>query len=373
MSLVLNPTELGGRLTSDGFLSALRQFEMECHRDARNGGRRDSHSGDIISTREHLNGVRLDSVIRSPLMGDRADSFSQNAGFHHARQLEFIHAEVLEEEFPVPNALRVFTTDESVPVGARTHTMRRRFLHGEARVYRGGGDEIPRVGSTQREETWPIRHIVAGYGWNIFEAQSETFANSGKMRTDARNARDVIMNLANRLWWTGSEQHDLYGVLTYPFLPKKTIATSFTRASMQSDPDAILGELHDLVNFPHDNSQSTFQPTRLLLTNKVHDRLSSVRFAAGSDTTILQHFLANSAHITGVDVVWELEDAGGTDVHGMFAYRNDQRGVQLVMPQGVTQLPVQMQGLESLVINYMSLGGVVMPDVLNNILGFVNV
>jgi hypothetical protein len=341
-------------------------------------GRRDSGQGAVLNLaayRERINARRIDQALRSIHPDGRLDNFSANAGFHLARDLEYIHTEVLQEEFPLQNAMRLFDVDESVPVGANTHTVRRQYQHGEARVYRGRGSHVPRVGLQQREESWPIRHLVCGYGWDIFEAASSQFANSGLIQGLARVARDAILELANRIWWgldNVGQVHGLYGVLDYPWLPKKDIATGFSRATVEANPDTILGELHDLVNFPHQTSKSVFQPNVLVMTNRVHDVLSSVRFASGSDTTILQHFLANSAHIQRVEIAWELEDAGGAGVDGILAYRRDQRGIQIVMPQGVTQLPIQVQGLESEVINYASIGGAVMKDVLNNVLGYAD-
>lgn len=330
---------------------------------------------DLQQYRQRINQRRIDSALRSISPDGRLDQFSANAGFHLARDLEYIHNEVLTEEFPIPSAMTLFDVDESIPVGANTHTIRRQYEHGEARVYRGRGTRVPRVGLQQREESWPIRHIVCGYGWDIFEAASSQFANSGLIQGLARVARDAILELANRIWW-GLDNvgaiHGLYGVIDYPWLPKKDIATGFSRATVQANPDTILGELHDLVNFPHQTSKSRFQPNTLVMTNRVHDVLTSVRFAAGSDTTILEHFLRNSAHIQRVEIAWELEDIGGDGVDGILAYRRDQRGIQIVMPQGVTQLPVQVDGLESEVINYASIGGAVMRDVLNNVLGFAD-
>lgn len=376
---------LGARMDASRFTAAHTSFHTGAGMTRRTdgapnwGGPSAGRSGgaviDLATYRRKINARRIDQALRQIDADGRNDTFSANAGFHLARDLEFIHAEVLTEQFPMPKAMELFDVDESIPVGAITHTIRRQYEHGEARVYRGGGSRIPRVGLQQREETWPIRHLVCGYGWDIFEAAASQFAQSGLLQSLARVARDAILELANRIWWgldSVGAIHGLYGVLDYPWLPKKDIATGFSRATVVANPDTILGELHDLVNFPHQTSKSVFQPNTLVMTNRVHDVLSSVRFAAGSDTTILEHFLRNSAHIERVEIAWELEDAGGTGVDGILAYRRDQRGIQLVMPQGVTQLPVQVNGLESEVINYASIGGVVMRDVLNNVLGFAD-
>lgn len=372
---------LGSRMDRNGFMSAISQF----HHSAGSQVRRDGQpswrgpgggGGGGVGLREYrqaINARHIDAALHRHSLTGRSDSFSAGAGFHLARDLEFIHQEVQEEKFALPNALRLFDVDESIPVGANSHTMRRRYHTGEARVYRGGGSRVPRVNVQQREESWPIRHVVAGYAWDIFGAASDQFASSGYIQSLARGARDVIMQLTNEIWWgldNAGEPHGLYGVLNYPWLPKKDIATGASRATVAAAPDTTLGELHDLVNFPHQVSKSTFQPDTLVMTNRLHDVLSSVRFAAGSDTTILQHFMANSAHITSVEIAWELEDAGGDGVDGILAYRRGDRGIQLAMPQGVTQLPVQLVGLEHEITNYASIGGVVMPDVLNNVLGF---
>lgn len=329
---------------------------------------------DLASYRERMNAQRIDQALQAQMLAEnRSDSFSQNAGFELARDLEFIHSEVLEEKFAVPTAMELFAVDTSVSPGATTQTIRRLYSFGEAKVYNGRGSDIPRVGANQREESFPIRHIVSSYGWNVFEAQSSNFSGSGLLTKLARIARDAIMELANRIYWgiTG-DQYGLYGVLTYPWLPKKDIATGFSRATVTASPDTVLGELHDLVNFPHQVSKSLFQPDTLVMTNRVSDVLTSVRMSSGSDTTIMENFLKNSAHIKTVEIAHELEDAGGTGIDGILAYRKDSRGIQLSMPQGITQLPVQDAGFESTIISFMSIGGVIMEDVLNNILGFAD-
>jgi len=378
-SPVIMAAALGARMDGARFTPALQRFQVGAGMQRRTdgapvwGGPSGQATRDLAAYRQAINARRIDAALRAVAVTPRQDAFASNAGFHLARDLEYIHNEVLTEEFPLPSAMTLFDVDESVPAGANTHTIRRMYESGEARVYRGRGSRVPRVGVQQREESWPIRHLVAGYGWDIFEAASDQFAGAGMLQQQARIARDAILRLANRIWWGldgVGEPHGLYGVLNYPWLPKKDIATGVSRATVAADPDTTLGELHDLVNFPHQVSKSVFQPDTLVMTNRVHDVLTSVRFAAGSDTTILEHFLRNSAHIKRVEIAWELEDAGGTGVDGILAYRRDQQGIQLVLPQGVTQLPVQVDGLESEVVNYASIGGVVMRNVLNNVLGY---
>ena len=372
--LLAQPGEVAGYEHADKFTAALSRQ----HRMAARALRIDAEDKivDLAAYRKAVAEYRTDSnaavITRIARDGGlRRDAFDPNAGFHLARQLEFIHQQVLEEPFPVYNAYRLFPVDTSVPPGARSHTVRRVYYHGEARVHRGGGQDVPRAGVTQREQEFPVRHIVSSYAWDIFEAASSQFANSGLLTKLARGARDAIMELENRLFWYGAARHGLYGVTNYPWLPKRVVSTPFTEAQAASDSRAILRALHDLVNWPAENSKGVFGPNRLVTTKRVRNFLMDTPWSGSIDTTIGEHFLKTNSAIQGIDEAWELENLGGEGIDGMLAYRNDQRGIMLCVPQGITSLPVQALGFDNTVYSYSSIGGVVMPDVGNNILGYI--
>ena len=274
-SPVIMAASLGARMDAARFNPALTRYHAGAGLQRRAdgtpqwGGPSGAPVRDLAEYRAKMNARRIDGALKGISLSGRTDSFSPGAGFHLARDLEYIHTQVLTEEFPIPSAMKLFDVDESVPVGATQHTRRRMYEQGEARVYRGRGGKVPRVGVQQREESWPIRHLVCGYGWDIFEAASSQFAQSGMLQQQARIARDAILKLANRIWWGldgAGEAHGLYGVLNYPWLPKKDIATGASRATMAAAPDTTLGELHSLVNYPHQVSKSTFQPDTLAMT-----------------------------------------------------------------------------------------------------------
>lgn len=372
--LLAQPGDVSGFEHADKFTAALsRQHRMAMRKLRIDEG--DSvvdlagYRKALAEHRTDSNAATINRVARDG--GLRRDAFDPNAGFHLARQLEHIHQQVLEEPFPVYNAYRLFPVDTSVPPGARSHTVRRVYYHGEARVHRGGGQDVPRSGVTQREQEFPVRHLVSSYGWDIFEAASSQFANSGLLTKLARGARDAIMELENRLFWFGAARHGLYGVTNYPWLPKRVVATPFTEAQVVSDAKAILRALHDLVNWPAENSKGVFGPNKLVTTKRLRNFLFDTPWGTNGDTTLGEHFLKSNSHIDAIEEAWELEDLGGTGIDGMLAYRNDQRGISLVVPQGITSLPAQALGFDNTVYSYSSIGGVIMPDVGNNILGYI--
>lgn len=373
-SVILANPEI--RLDTGAFVSARQRFLLNAGlsvgQHAGLAGRADGAMvrPNFKRTRLDKNARRIDAMLLEEF--GRGDGYSANAGYHLARDLEHIIEEVLTEPFPLPNAFRVFNLDESIPAGAASYTIRRQYEIGEARVWRGPGSEVPRVTLQQREESQPIRHLVSGYGWDLFEMLADRFANKNRQADLLRVCRDVLMQLANRIWWQGSEADGLFGIFNYPYLPKKVIPEGFSQATVAANPDDTLAAMHSLANFPQEVSKGEYVPDTICLTNHVQNVLSQVRFASGSDVTILEHFMKTTPHIKRVEVCWELEDAGGSGVDGILVCRTDQRGIRPVMSEGVTQLPVQEKGLESSVINYMSIGGVRINDPLCNVLGFAD-
>jgi hypothetical protein len=305
----------------------------------------------------------------------RNDAADPTQGLFFARQLEHIYAEVLREPRPMQNALRLFGIDTTVKPGAKYHTIRRVYADGEAAVYAGRGESIPRVGMSKKEETFPVRHYVTSFVLDIFEMAAGVFANIQLATELLRIARDIIEEFINWQTWYGDVENGLFGVLNYPWIRKKVIATPFNETA---DPDEILRELHRFVNFPSDSQRQAFKPNVLVLSPRVLNYISQTPRSDTTDTTILGHFMANTKTITRVEEAHELQNDEQNPIPGvppgrdaMLAYRDDRRGIQNVMPQTFTTLPTQEMGFEQVTFAYASHGGVVMRDVGNNIIGYV--
>lgn len=331
------------------------------------------------------NGRRFDSLFAVAGSGKRQDGArflcdtpklkrqdSASDGFHLARQLEYIHAEVMEQPLPELSAFRLFPISSEVPPGVRFHTVRRVNQAGEAVVYRDG-QAIPRVGVAQVEEQFPVRHYVSSYGYNVFDQQSSEYARTNLLMRLTRTCRDVIMRLANQLSWFGSNTHGIYGVLNYPWLAKKVAATPFT---MDASADDLLAELHAIANFPAEQSKGVFSPNVMAVSIRFNHVISTRRMGATPDGTVLtvkEFFLKTTPYIKRIEVAHELTGAGPGGTHGVLVYRDDAYGIVNEIPQGVAALPVQTTGFDSMVPMYMSHGGIVMRDVGNNALAWVEV
>lgn len=318
-----------------------------------------------------LDRYRVDSnAVRMRVMaeqaGVRTDAFNDGGGLHLPRQLEHIHQRVLEEKRPVPNGLSLFRISNEVPVGARTHTVRRFLEDGEAAVYRGG-TEVPRVGVSQVEEEFPVRHYVTSFATNHFEMLSSGFANTNEAQRKMRSARRIMESFINRMTWGigSNDAHGVYGVLNYPWLAKKIASVLFDGSAAVND---VLAELQDAANYPSQQSKSVFMPNRCVTSTRVRDYLMNTRLGSVNDTTIGEFFTRNNEHIDRIEGAWELRDIAGAGVDGILFYNDSEDGITNEMVQGLTPLPIQSFGFEDITYLYASHGGVIMRDAGNNIL-----
>lgn len=325
-------------------------------------GRADSGQGGRSAMdrfRAFDNPRRIDTL--RTVRGVRHDA---GGGLHLARDLEFTYAEVLREEYPIPNGLTLFPIDNTVPVGARTYRQKRLYSEGEAIVYRGG-PEIPRVGVSAKDEVRPVRHYATSWATDVFERQSSDFAGTQLEAELMRTARDVMTEHLNHVTWHGDDANDIWGVFNYPWLDKVVSGVPLTASST---PAEILAELSRLANHAKNNSSSVFEPDTIALAVPLYTYLSSTPFGTVNDTTILEFFRKANPHIKNIVQAWELNGAGPGGADGALFYRRDRHGIANVVPQAFTTLPAQAFNFESITYAYMSHGGLRMASVGNNLL-----
>lgn len=312
-------------------------------------------AADLRQAREQVNTRRLDAL-------------APGRGFHLARQLEHVYNETLREEFPPQSAFEAFPIDTSVPVGARSHTVRRITQQGEARVYRANSGEVPRVGVSQEEESFPVHHYVIGIEMSIFDIESSNFAGSN-LRSELQTAAQVtMMEFANHKSWFGDDAFSIYGVFNYPWLPKMVMPVA---AKVGSDPDAFLAQMNKAANYAHEESKTVYSPNALRVSPRVRRYMATTRIGTVNDTKILDDFLKANPRITSVEESWELQGSGPGGTDGMLFYRRDKRSIANVIPRMFTMLPAQESGFAITIPCVMSHGGMVQRDPLNNLLAFV--
>lgn len=322
--------------------------------------------------RTALDAYRRDSIGRAygaaiADSGRRADAFGGD-GFHFARELEHVYGQVLEEKKPVLNAMALFPMDRSVPVGARTHTVRRESIEGEAVIYKAGsGDDTPTVSVSRAEEEFPVRHIVTGFEINMFDEQSSQFANTGLFGRKLAATRKVIERKLNDLYWNGDAASGLRGILDYPWLAKMVSALTYDGSSTATQ---YLDDLSSAANFAAENSSDVFFPNVLATTSRIKNQLQKMNMGNGTDSSVLEYFLKNQNYVTRVVVANELQGVGPNGEDGLLFYRDDSDSVSNSLIVPYQAMPAERRGFSQRFIAWATTGGTIMRDVGNNLLLF---
>jgi hypothetical protein len=298
----------------------------------------------------------------------RRDGVDPSVGIATARELEYVYSEILREQMPARNALQYIPVDTSVPLGARTYTIRRIYAAGRPAVHRAG-QPVPTVSVGKDEHTQRVQHYVLGDQYDIFEVQAGDVAAISRVAEGLRAMRDIMADFANQATWFGIESAGIYGAVTYPWVPKYVEATPFSPAATADD---MLQALNRIARYPSNTHRDVGAPNVMFMSHRIRNIIQDRRFTDGSGDTVLSAFL-KSTNITQVIGVEEFAQTGfgGSDI--IFVTRLDRLGVANVIPQGFTPLPLFERGFDREQVAYMAHGGVLMRDPIHSLVAYVSV
>lgn len=298
------------------------------------------------------------------------------------RDFDHIRTKIWEEERQPLTALDLFPTDTSIPLGARTHTARRRLGRGIAKIMRGDSF-IPRANIGYVEEQFGVVYIVCGVGQNFFETLTTDFANLNAYEEGLRHARRLVEERMNDVFWYGDVASQVYGVLNYPSLAKVLLPLGYDDSEYSTNADLVAArrqlvvQLLDLGATPSVRSGTKFEPNRLAMSPALISYMAHRKheLEGGTDTTMLKYFLDNNQFgIRNIDKAPELAGIGPNGEDGILYYRDDSDAIHSTVLQSPTTLPVYQSGpLDQLTVVYGAIGGMVMGNVGHHVLGYARV
>lgn len=355
--------EMGGRLDGDSIYEFHRRLDGEAIDRHLQSGRQLSRG---LIERWHADqaeqGIRVDA---QPFGGGGVTAFPN--------ELEFIRARELEQVRSPLNAVRLFPPDRSVPVGAQEHGWYRRVGRGEAVVTRGDTQNYGHAQTGRVKETRPILYVVCSVKQTYFEMLSTDYAGVNQYSADLRQAYRLVDERVNDILWSGFTPAQVYGALNHPQLLKKALNVTIGGSS-SSSAAAIASAIQSLIDAPANLSGETMQPTILAVSPKIYRVLAQTQYSTATDTTILQWIKQGQDATNGIkDIVkvQELAGIGPNGEDGLLAFRQDVDALANVEVMPTMTMPVyQATALSWLTLVIAATGGVVMPDVGHNILGF---
>lgn len=304
----------------------------------------------------------------------RNDSFVPTLGSFNVKDLTHKMTRVMEQRLPPLSSERVFPINTEVHPGAPNYEQTRTYATGEAVVYRGGtGADIPEVGIGQASYTQKVVTFVSRFTINWLEQLiAGSFAGLDVQARKMMAARRVIAELENRTTFSGSEALGFKGLLNHPYMDTAISQVSYIDSS---DADDIVSDLGDWANYADNESGSTFIPNTLLIAPKLANYLRNRRYGDNADKSILDWFLSANPHITKVELVRELNDAGGSGVHAMSFCRigagPSDSSLEIVKPMSTTLLPPNVGSLATEMFLVSRYGGLNQTEAGDNLVVFV--
>lgn len=307
--------------------------------------------------------------------GQRRDSQSATAGVNLARDLEYAFSDVLREEYAPNSAFEHFFIDRSVPEGYEYMRITRLYRAGEVQEI-NGSETVQVTASVKisaKEERFPIRHYATSTKYSIFQQMADRVrkSNYSQIAEELRAGREVMTEHANYRTWYGNPQSGQYGVLNYPWIEKYTISTAFSDAASWED---VKDALSRFVSRPFIQSKTTHRPDTLLVSPRVYELLyRKTKTSGASEISVARWFLENNTSgIRKISFAHELTGVGPGGYDVMIAYRKDRNSIANNIIQPFGRLPLQLMGLTYFNFLYMSHGGVIMRNVLGNVIGYVD-
>jgi len=292
----------------------------------------------------HLDGI-TDTLLARRGITRRDAATDLGAGAYFQRELERIYPGVIRAKREPLNAYRLFFVDRSVPQGAETFTHRLLEHVGEASVISNWADDLPQVGIGRSEFTSKFKSIGDSFGYSEQAIAAAAFAGMPLSTELPFAARRAIDEKLNTIAWHGLPDHGIYGVLTFPYIPRYVTSAVITAAT-----DTAIENLHAAVARVLENSSEVEKPNRLILAPRSM-RVLSRKLRTNTDSTALKIFLENDPNIKTIESAQELTGIGPNGEDGFIVDRTGQGGQseplngKIILSQAFTPLPVQRKGL----------------------------
>ena len=258
---------------------------------------------DTYQTSMEMFEARVDAIASE--LSQRNDS--AGLGMFQPRDLVHKMRRSLEEKRPPLNYRKVFDLNTEVPPGALKYEQYRTYSSGEAVVYRGGnGNDVPEVAVANTYFTAPVVYLITRMSVNWLEQLRVNMAGLNTQRLKQNSCIRAIGEAENTFTFEGSEAYNIYGLLNHPYVDKIVSALDFGTATAQQMSDA----LQVWANYAEEESGSTFQPDTMLISPKLYNFIVNKKFGSGDPETVLERFRKSNPHITRIEKVRELNDAG---------------------------------------------------------------
>ena len=305
---------------------------------------------------KHLDGFEKKPI---PEWVNRLTHLDANEGLIFARQLEYVESQIWETKYPMLKARDLFPVDMRVPSGAESFTYYMYDKHGAFELITNYSDDLRNIEHTGKKTVGVIHGFGAAITYSVQDVRAATLAGIPLNDTQFRTARDLWERRLDGIAANGLAEGNLNGVMSHPNIPIGAVPNGGGGSPLwiNKTPDEILEDMQACVTETIDATNGIEMPDRLVMPFSQYELISNTARSSTSDTTILQFFLRNNAHIREVIPWYKLKGAGTAGKDVMFSYRRDPAAVELVIPQEFETFSPQEKNLAYTIPAHARTGG----------------
>lgn len=254
------------------------------------------------------------------------------------RAVEHILGEVARAEYPELKAAQHIPTSFEGGPGAATLNQVTIDYRGRAKITSSPGDDPPLVGVVgELMNAANVKSIEAAWRVTFQEVRTATFSGIDISAEKAFGAKEMVLRESNRISYLGDPMAGLYGLFTFPLLPKVVSPIQFDDPTL--DPNLMLRYLNVWSNMVYDQiTRRTFKADTVLFPSRVRTILNTTFRNANSDVTLMDLWRKSNPQITYVDDVSEADEAGFGGTPAIIFYKKDPSHVKRFIPQPIEQL-----------------------------------
>ncbi len=282
------------------------------------------------------------------------------------RQLEAIDAQVYREKFPALKARSLVPTQGGIPDWARVYTWRELTHYGDAEFIANLADDLPRADASGTENTKMIKAVGSSYGYDFFELKAMAAQGISLTTEKALAARRAIETKIDTILAAGASAYGLEGLLNLTgaatFTPGTKAAGGKTWGTVAA-PNATANEIvEDLMGIAAARVEATkeaFNRFVIILPIAQYNLASQMPMGANAALTPLKFARENSPFIEDIVPWYKATGAGAASTDRMVCYARTPEVLSGIVPMEFTPMAPQQKGLEFVVNNVATCGGVV--------------
>lgn len=257
----------------------------------------------------------------------------RNDSYLLQESVDYLIPKILDAQYPKLKAA------EHIPVayegGAGAETINQLMIEyaGRAQITSAPGKNPPLVGILPNGlNTSVVRSVQMAFEINFQESRAAQRMGVNVSDKKGMAAREMVEREGNRLAYLGDVPSGIYGLFTFPLLPKVISPIRFNDLTV--NPALLLDYMNLWTNLLYNEiTNQVVQPNAVLMPTHVKTRLKTTYKSEYSDISLMKLWRDSNEFIDYVDDVPEANEAGFGETPGMLFYRRDPEYVTWYVPQ----------------------------------------